>query len=166
MDNNIETQKHIRKIYIDKAINLLKFCIGIFIFSGLTYLIGIFAYNSFDFGLILEIISFIFVVLALNNIKQDNLSSGKKNTIIAMIPVGWLVIYDFIILLANSGEVLVEIISYFLSFDQFFYCLEPYLFDITLIISIVLLYKTYSSLCLADGSKKSSNYIDSFYDKL
>lgn len=163
---DIENKKHIEKIYADKATNLLKICIGIFIFSGLTYLIGIFLYNSFDFGLIFEIISFIFIVIAYNKIKQNDLQSAKRNTIIAMIPIGWIIIYDFINLLANISEVLIEVIRYYTSFDQYFYYLEPYLFDVTLVVSIVLLYKTYSSLSMADGSQKNDDYIDTFYDKL
>lgn len=163
---NQENSKHIKKTYVDKAINLLKICIGISIFSGLTYLFGIFIYNSFDFGLIFEIISLIFIVLALNRLNQNNLQSAKKNTIIAMFPYGWLIIYDFINLLANLPEVLSEVINYYTSFDQYLYVLEPYLFDVTLVLSIGLLYITYSSINKADGSKKSDNYMDTFYENL
>lgn len=165
-NENLNNAKHIEKIYVDKVINLLKICIGLFIFSGLSYLIGIFFYKSFDFGLIFEVISFIFIIKALNNIKQNNLQSGKKNIIIAMIPIGWLIIYDFINLLANVGEVMTEVAGYYLSLDKYFYYLKPYLYDITLVASIVLLYKSYSSICRADGSKKSDNFTDTFYDKM
>lgn len=85
---NLQNKKHIKKIYTDKATNLLKICIGIFIFSGLSYIVGIFLYESFDFGLIFEIISSIFVLIAINKIEQNNLPLGKKFTILAMIPVG------------------------------------------------------------------------------
>lgn len=164
--NDTENKNHIKKIYTDKATNLLKICVGISIFSGISYLIGILSYNSFDFGLIFEIISFIFIVTAFNKVNQNDLQSSKKNTIIAMIPIGWLIIYDLINLLVNITEVTSEVINYYTSFDQYFYYLEPYLFDVTLVISIILLYKTYSSLCIADGSKESDNYVDTFYDKL
>lgn len=163
---DIENKKHIEKIYTDKVTNLLKICIGIFIFNVLTYLIGIFLYDSFDFGLIFEIISFIFVVIALNKIKQKNLQFGKRIIIIAMVPIGLLIIYDFINLLVNIDQVLIEVAGYYMSYAQYFYYLEPYLFDVTLVALIVLLYRTYSSLCKIDGTKESDNYIDTFYDKL
>lgn len=83
-----------------------------------------------------------------------------------MIPIGWLIIYDFINLLANSGEVTIEVIHYYTSLDQYFYYLAPYLVDVTLIALIVLLYKSYSSVNRADGTTVSNNYTDTFYDKL
>lgn len=33
-----KNKKHIEKVYLEKAINILKICIGILIFDGLTYL--------------------------------------------------------------------------------------------------------------------------------
>lgn len=54
-------KKHIRNIYIDKSLNLLNICKIILLLSGLTYVIGFLIYNNFDFGLILEIISFVFI---------------------------------------------------------------------------------------------------------
>lgn len=165
-NNDIENQKHIEKIYANKATNLLKICIILSIVSGLTYLIGILSYNSFDFGLILEIVSFIFIIFAISKINQNNLQSGKRNTIIAMIPLLLLVIYDLLHLLSNINEVTVNVIEYYTSFDQFFYYLEPYLFDVTSVASIFLLFKAYFSLSKADGSTKINNYVDNFYDSL
>lgn len=58
MENkSIENSKHIKKVYTEKAINLLKIYIVIAIISGISYLIGMFIYSSFDFGLIFEILS-------------------------------------------------------------------------------------------------------------
>ena len=82
---DLKNKKHIENVYKNKTINLLKICIGLSIFSFATYLSGIFFYNAFDFGLIFEIISFIF---ALNQILKNDFQSGKRNTIIAMIPIG------------------------------------------------------------------------------
>ena len=163
---NSENKKHIEEVYLDKALNSLKICIGILIFSSITYLIGFFVFHSFDFGLIFEIISFIFIIFSYNKIEKKDFNAGKRNCIIAMIPIGWLIIYDFINLVANIGEVLGEIINYFTSFDQYFYYLTPYLLDVTLVVNIVLLYRTYASLNRADGTTKSENYVDTFYDNL
>ncbi len=160
-----KNKAHIQEIYVDKAIRLLKFCIGIFVYDGLTYLIALF-YNAFDFGLIFEIISFIFVLISIDRLSLRKLSSAKKSIIITMIPIGWLIIYDFINLIANSGEVVGEVIHYYTSLDHFFYYLSPYLVDVTLIALIVLLYKSYSSVNKADGTTVSNDYKDTFYDKL
>ena len=165
-DINIKNKKHIKAIYSDKASNLLRICIGISIFSFLTYLIGIFLYHSFDFGFIFEMISFIFIIFSLNRIKHDDLQSGKRNVIISMLPIGWLIIYDLINLLANIEEVGGEVLKYYTSFDQFFCSIEPYLYDITLVASIILLFSAYLDLCKADGTKKSYDYAENFYDRL
>ncbi len=161
----MKNKAHVQEVYVDKAIRLLKFCIGIFALSGITYLIAL-AYNLFDFGLIFEIISFIFVLLSIDRLKQHKLQSSKKTIVIAMIPIGWLIIYDFINLLANLGEVIREVVNYYTSIDQFFYFLGPYLVDVTLISLIVLLYKSYSSVNKADGTTVSNSYADTFYNKL
>ena len=164
-DIDMKNRAHIQKIYVDKALRYLKFCIGIFAFSGFSYLIAL-LYNAFDFGLIFEIISFVFVIISINRLKQNQLQASKKSLVISMIPIGWLIIYDFINLLANSGEVTIEVIHYYTSLDQYFYYLAPYLVDVTLIALIVLLYKSYSSVNRADGTTVSNNYTDTFYDKL
>ncbi len=161
----IENQNHIKKVYSDKALKSLKICIGLLIFSCVTYIIGL-AFNLFDFGLIFEIISFVFILISYKRIEQHDFKSAKKNIIIAMIPAGWLIIYDFINLLANLEEVLIEVITYYLSFDQLFYYIEPYLFDVILVSLIIFLYRAYISLNRADGTSQARNYTESFYDKL
>lgn len=163
--SDIENKKHIQEVYIDKAISLLKICIGIFVFSGITYVIAL-LYNVFDFGLIFEIISFVFVFISIDRLNQNKLQSSKKSIVIAMIPIGWLLIYDFINLLANLGEVLGEVVSYYTSLDQYFYYLAPYLVDVTLIALIVLLFKSYLAVSKANGTTISDTYTDTFYDKL
>jgi len=118
-DFDMKNKAHIQEVYREKAIRFLKFCIGIFAFDGFTYLvpfvynaIGLRHMNAFDFGLIFEVISFVFVLLSIDRLKQNNLQSSKKSIIIAMIPIGWLIIYDFINLLANIEEVLGDVTLY------------------------------------------------------
>ncbi len=173
-DSDMKNKAHIQEVYRDKAIRFLKFCIGIFAFDGFTYLIP-FVYNTFDlghinafdFGLIFEVISFVFVLLSIDRLKQNKLQSSKKSILIAMIPIGWLIIYDFINLLANIEEVLGEVVSYYIGPDKFFYFLAPYLVDVTLIAIIIFLYKSYSSINKSDGTTSvSDNYTDTFYNKL
>ena len=161
----IQKIKHIQEVYVDKSIFFLKFCIGIFLFSVITYLIAL-EYNAFDFGFIFEVISLVFVILSIDKLKKQKLQSAKKCIVIAMIPIGWLIIYDFINLLANLNEVMTNVIEYYTTWDRYFYSLRPYLVDVTLIALIVLLYKSYSSVNKADGTTVSDSYADTFYNKL
>ena len=166
-NQNNENKTHIRKVYKDKAENLLKKCMVIMFLSILTYILPLVLFKAFDFGLVFEVISLVFIVIAYNKMGQNDFRVLKRYTIIAMITIGWLIIYDFIDLLANIGEVFIEVSMYYLTGDQFFYYLAPYLVDVLLIASIILLYKTYSSLKKAEGSEAVyDSYEDTFYDKL
>lgn len=172
LKNNIEEneeekqKKHIRKIYSENALKYLSTSTIVFIFSLLSYLIALVFYDNFDFGFIFEIISFISIYIAKSHIEKDDLYSGKKWIIISIIPVVWLLIYDFINLLANIGEVISEVIAYFLSFDFFFYSLEPYLADVVLLLIFTFLLLAHHMLTIADGTKKVTTYADRFYDEL
>ena len=164
-DFDKKNKAHIQEVYVDKSIFFLKLCIGIFLFSVITYLIAL-EYNAFDFGFIFEVISLVFVIISIDKLKKQKLQSAKKCIIIAMIPIGWLIIYDFINLLANLNEVMTNVIEYYTTWDRYFYSLRPYLVDVTLIALIVLLYKSYSSVNKADGTTVSDSYADTFYNKL
>ena len=166
--NNIENETHIRKTYKDKTENLLKISMGIMTISLLTYLGPLIFFKAFDFGMIFEIITLVLIVIAYNKIGQNHFKTVKKCIIIAMISIGWLIIYDFINLLANIKEVLIEVFRYYFSFDQFFYYIEPYLVDVFLVATIILLYKTYSALKKAERNEplEPEDYSDTFYDKL
>lgn len=166
--NNSEIKKnevHIREVYSEKALNLLKAGFAITSFSLFTYFVAL-LYNSFDFGLILEIIMLIFMIVSYNQIKNQNLKAAKISAIIAIFPALFLIIFDLIHLLVNIEVVAVEVFRYYFSFDQFFYYIEPYLADVLLIANVFILYKTVSALSKAESGKSTDNYVDSFYDKL
>lgn len=167
-EDNIETKnkEHIQNTYKDKTIKILSITIGVAIISLCTYVMAIFLYKAYDFGFIFEIISFIFIVMALFSVKENKRESAKKNIIIAMIPYGWLVIYDFINLIANIKEVMREVSHYYLSFDKYFYYIEPYLYDVFLVALLFLLYIALKSLKKSEGNLKSNDYLEKFYDEL
>lgn len=170
MENNkitdIKNKKHIQEVYKDKANTFLNICIIILVFDALTYLIAIYAYNAFDFGFIFEAISFLFILFAKAKLSDNDFYLSKIGIIISMIPIGLLILYDFMHLLANIKEVVAEVVYYFYSFDRFFYYLLPYLVDIALVALIFLLYKALSSINKVNGSTISNNYVDTFYDNL
>ena len=137
------------------------------LFSILTYFIPLFLYGSFDFGLIFEIVCIVFIWIAHSQVKQGKVQNGKRNVIIAMVPIGWLIIYDLINLIVNIQEVAQEVWRYYTSIDQYLYYLEPYLYDVILVAVIVLLYKANASLNKAQtNSNEQSNFVEDFYDKL
>lgn len=165
IDINDETNRlHIKKVYKEKIRNLLKLCIGIFMFSFFTYIVGIWRYGQFDFGLIFEIISFVFIIIAYRKIEQNDFDAIKKSTIIAMIPLGWLVIYDLIGLLVNIDEVFREVVRYYVTWDKYFYYLLPYLVDVVLITLLILLYKVINASKKIEN--KSVDFAEDFYDNL
>lgn len=165
IDINDETNRlHIKKVYKEKIRNLLKLCIGIFMFSFFTYIVGIWRYRQFDFGLIFEIISFVFIIIAYRKIEQNDFDAIKKSTIIAMIPLGWLVIYDLIGLLVNIDEVFREVVRYYVTWDKYFYYLLPYLVDVVLITLLILLYKVINASKKIEN--KSVDFAEDFYDNL
>ncbi len=165
IDINDETNRlHIKKVYKEKIRNLLKLCIGIFMFSFFTYIVGIWRYGQFDFGLIFEMISFVFIIIAYRKIEQNDFDAIKKSTIIAMIPLGWLVIYDLIGLLVNIDEVFREVVRYYVTWDKYFYYLLPYLVDVVLITLLILLYKVINASKKIEN--KSVDFAEDFYDNL
>lgn len=163
--NDVDNKAHIKEIYLERATKLLKISIGVFIFSFITYFIPL-LYGAFDFGLIFEILSFVFLLLAFFKLKSKDTKTAKTHLIIAMIPVGWLIIYDFINLLANLPEVMTEVFYYYANLDFLFYHLAPYLVDVVLIANLILLYLSFSSIKKADGEIKPQNLTEEFYDKL
>ena len=76
MDNN-----RIKQVYSDQAYNLLNLLKVFLIIDLLTYVIPIFVFKEFDFGVIFSLISFIFVVLAYDNVTHDLKSSKIRRFI-------------------------------------------------------------------------------------
>ena len=145
--------------------------------SIFTYLVNLFApviypfssettsYEFFDFGILLEIPSLIFVIIAYNKIDFKNYDDTKKFTIFAIIPVFILLLYDFITLIIHFEEVSLTILTYI--FDPFYIpLLIEYVVDPFLIIIFILLIKTYNNIRIVKGEKEANEtYIDRFYNK-
>ena len=83
-----------------------------------------------------------------------------------MIPIGWVLIYDLIDLFANITTVLETVAEFYLSASWIFYYIEPYIWDVTLAANFALLILAYFSVCKADGSQKSDDFTENFYDEL
>ena len=164
MDDLKNNNEHVKETDLERASNILNYCIFVFIISIISYFIGL-LYNNFDFSLIFEAISFILIFMTKSRIKNGDIQMAKLCIIIAILPIIFLLGFDLINLLLNFGEVSSEVFHYFTSFDQVFYVIEPYIVDTTLIINIVLMFKAFTSLKHAEGSIEKT-YTDNFYDSL
>ena len=164
--NNDLNEKHNYEVYTDKASKFLTFSIVLLVLSLISYLFALLGFDNFDFGFIFELFAFICVVIAKNALIDKKLSLSKKTIIASMCSLGWLLVYDFIDFFVNINEIMQEVEQYYLSADNQLYYLTPYLVDVALIALIVILYKAFSAISYADGTKKHEDYSDSFYDKL
>ena len=159
-----EQEEHVKKIYSDKAEKLLKWVFGILIFDFVTYLVFFFLGYP-DFGVFFEIVTFIFVIIAIKIVGRYSAEQAKSKIIIAMIPIGWLLIYDLIDLFSHFGQIIEELADYYNSLDFLFYSYTLDLVDIPLLVIMFLLYRSYISLGKATGDKKYEESTDWFYDK-
>ena len=164
-NDNLDTQ-HNYEVYTDKASKFLTFSIVLLALSLISYLFALLVLDNFDFGFIFELFAFVCVIVAKNALIDKKLSLSKKTIIASMCSLGWLLVYDFIDFFVNINEIMQEVEQYYLSADNQLYYLTPYLVDVALIALIVILYKAFSAISYADGTKKHEDYSDSFYDKL
>ena len=83
-----------------------------------------------------------------------------------MIPIGFIFIYDLFNLVVNIDFIISELIFYSSQegFNLFLFILN-YL-DITVVINLIFLYWSFSSLSIADGTKKNDSFEDNFYDDI
>lgn len=151
---NMEQKEFIRKIYIDKAKITMKGIIVVIVISLLTYVIPLIE-GVFDFGIIFEVISFVFVWLAKNALEKYNEVGAKKYTILAMIPVGWILIYDgmiFLLQITNLMDFMMIVLGYF--YEEFL-----------LLFFMLGLFSVYRDLAKADNPAKYKGNTDWFYEK-
>ena len=152
MDNN-----RIKQVYSDQAYNLLNLLKVFLIIDLLTYVIPIFVFKEFDFGVIFSLISFIFVVLAYDNVTHD-LKSSKIRIMISIIPMAWIIIYDLIDMLLNADSfILVYSFTYAGDYLKLAFLLE--------ILILVLQIRTYIALSKSLGEKQFIDPTEEFYNK-
>ena len=153
MDNNDK----IKRVYSDQAYNLL-ILLKVFLFIDLlTYIIPLFVFKEFDFGLVLDIIAFVFVILAYDNVTHD-LKSSKTRVLISIIPIAWIIIYDVIDMLLNADSfILVYSFTYAGDYLKLAFLLE--------ILILVLQIRTYIALSKSLGEKQFMDPTEEFYTK-
>jgi hypothetical protein len=152
---NDNEKEFIKKINIDKAINKTVACILLTIISLLTYVAPLMV-GDFDFGMVFELFTLIFIFMARNYMAQYDENRSKRYTILAMIPIGWLLIYDFITVMLYVSNVLD------FTFGGFDFVLQE---GIT-IIDLIILFAINKDLKKADNPEKYKESTDWFYERL
>ncbi len=149
-----EEKKFAIKVNVDKAKNKTIAPILLMIISILTY-VGPLMFGEFDFGIVFEVISLVFLIIARNYMNKYDEARSKRYIICAMIPIGWILIYDIIVLISSIRDV-VDLT--FLGYD--------YLFEeIFSVIYMIILFAINKDLAKADNPVKYKESTDWFYEK-
>lgn len=147
-------KEFIKKVNIDKAKNKTIVPILLMVLSLLTYIAPL-IYGDFDFGIIFEIASLIFLLIARNYMSNYDETRAKRYIICSMISIGWILIYD-IIVLVSSIQYVVDLA--FLGFDYFFG-------EILSLLYLSILFAINRDLSKADNPIKYKESTDWFYEK-
>ena len=82
----------------------------------MTYIIPL-MYGEFDFGIVFEIISLIFLIIARNYMSEYDEIRAKRYIICSIVAIGWIFIYDIIFIFSSIQDI-VDFV--FLGYDFFF----------------------------------------------
>ena len=149
-----EERNFIIKVNVDKAKNKTILPILLIIISILTYVFPLIV-GEFDFGIVFEVISLIFLIIGRNYMNKYDETKSKKFIICAMIPVGWMLIYDIIVFISSISDI-VDFL--FLGYD--YLCGE-----ILSILYMIMLFAINKDLAKADNPVKYKESTDWFYEK-
>lgn len=148
-------KEFVKNVNIDKAKIKIMACIILTIVSLLSYVIPL-MYKHFDFGMIFEIITLVFIFMARHYMSEYDEDRSKRFTIFAMIPIGWLLIYDMITILSYVSDVL----------DFTFLGLDFVLQEGFTILDLLILFAINKDLRKADNPEKYKESTDWFYERL
>lgn len=149
-----EEKEFIKKVNVDKAKNKTIAPILLMVLSLLTYVVPL-IYGEFDFGIVFEIISLVFLLVARNYMLKYDESKAKRYIICSMVAIGWILIYD-IILLCSSIQDVIDLA--FLGYDYFFG-------EMFSILYLIILFAINRDLSKADNPIKYKESTDWFYEK-
>lgn len=149
-----EEKQFIKKVNLDKAKNKTNIAIGLMVISLLTYVIPLLC-GEFDFGVIFESISIIFVIIARIYMSKYDEMRAKRYNICSMLAIGWLLVYDMIILFSSIEDIV----------DLTFLGYKYFWGEIFSIVYVVLLFAINKDLLIADNPTKYKESTDWFYEK-
>lgn len=152
---NDKEKEFVKNVNIDKAKNKIMACIGLTIISLLSYVVPL-MFGNFDFGMVFEILTLVFIFIARHYMSNYDEDRSKRFIIFAMIPIGWLLIYDFITILSYVSNVL----------DFTFLGLDFVLQEGFTILDLLILLAINKDLRKADNPEKYKESTDWFYERL
>lgn len=145
----------VRNVNVDKAKNKTVACIVLTIISLLSYVVPL-MFGDFDFGMIFEILTLIFIFIARSYMSKYDEDRSKRFIIFAMIPIGWLLIYDLITILSYVSNAL----------DFTFLGLDFVIQEGFTILDLLILFAINKDLRKADNPEKYKESTDWFYERL
>jgi hypothetical protein len=148
-----EEKEFYKKINIDKAKNKTVKAIILIILSIVTYVMPL-IYGEFDFGIIFEVLSLIFLLVARKYMTQYDEIRSKRYVICSIVSIGWILIYDAILLCLSVRDVA----DFVLLGDYFFFG------EIFSILYIIALFAINRDLAKADNPSKYKESADWFYE--
>lgn len=150
-----DEKEFVKKINVDKAKNKTMIPILLSVISLLTYVVPLIE-GEFDFGIIFETIALIFILMARKCMLEYDELRSKKYVIFAMIPIGWLLLYDLFFILLSATDIVDLILG---GYDLFYG-------EIFSILNIAMLLVIHKDLSKADNPEKYKESTDWFYEKL
>ena len=147
-------REFIREDNIDKA---KKKTIAPMVFIGislLTYVMPL-MWGEFDFGILFEVASLVFLILARNYMSQYDETRAKRYIICSIVSIGWILIYDIILLCVSIQDAIdVAFLGYDYLLGEFF-----------LILYLIILFAINKDLSKADNPEKYKESTDWFYER-
>lgn len=147
-------KEFIKEVNIDKA---KKKTIAPMVFIGislLTYVVP-FLLGEFDFGILFEVASLVFLILSRNYMSQYDETRAKRYIICSIVSIGWILIYDIILLCVSIQNAIdVAFLGYDYLLGEFF-----------LILYLIILFAINKDLSKADNPEKYKESTDWFYEK-
>ena len=147
-------REFIKEVNIDKA---KKKTIAPMVFIGislLTYVMPL-MWGEFDFGILFEVASLVFLILARNYMSQYDETRAKRYIICSIVSIGWILIYDIILLCVSIQDAIdVAFLGYDYLLGEFF-----------LILYLIILFAINKDLSKADNPEKYKESTDWFYEK-
>ena len=148
-------KEFVKNINIDKAKNKTIPAIVLTIISLLSYVLPL-MFGDFDFGFFFEILTLVFIFMARSNMAKYDEDRSKRYTIFAMIPIGWLLIYDFITILSYVSNMI----------DLTLLGLDFVFKEECIILILLILFAINKDLRKADNPEKYKESTDWFYERL
>lgn len=152
---NDNEKNFIKNVNIDKAKNKTIVCIVLTIISLLSYIVPLML-EDFDFGIVFEIFTLVFIFMARNYMTKYDEDRSKRYIILAMIPIGWLLIYDFIAIMTYVSDIVdFALLGY-----------DFVLQEGIMILDLMILFAINKDLRKADNPEKYKESTDWFYERL